>query len=327
MARINRRLRVWGWVTRRQVSAARMSEAEIAALQTRTVPANAVTNWIFGKIPAGVTLTGRTVPGPAGDIPVRVYQPPGASLAEGAARPLVVYFHGGGFVFGNLDLGNWICGTVADRVGAVVVSVDYRLAPKHRFPAAVEDAYAGLAWAAENAAGLGADGPVGVMGESAGATLAAVACLIAKERGGPALAHQALIYPAADMTGALNVAASQSNAPFLSAGEMAAYNRLYLGPDGDAAHPWASPLLAADHQGLPPALIQVGEHDPLRDSGERYAATLRAAGVPVKLTEYPGMPHGFVNFPGLSRGAGQAMAEVCAEQTAALAAPQRESAA
>jgi acetyl esterase len=322
MARINRRLRVWGWVTRRQVSAARMSEAEIAALQTRTVPANAVTNWIFGKVPAGVTLTDRTVPGPAGDIPVRVYQP----RVQAAARPLVVYFHGGGFVFGNLDLGNWICGTVADRVGAVVVSVDYRLAPKHRFPAAVEDAYAGLAWAAGNAAELGADGPVGVMGESAGATLAAVACLIAKERGGPALAHQALIYPAADMTGARDVAAAGVSSPFLSGDEMAAYNRLYLGPDGDAAHPWASPLLAADHQGLPPALIQVGEHDPLRDSGERYAAALRAAGVQVTLTEYPGMPHGFVNFPGLSRGAGQAMAEVCAEQAAALAAPQREGA-
>jgi acetyl esterase len=109
--------------------------------------------------------------------------------------------------------------------------------------------------------------------------------------------------------------------PFLSAGELAAYDRLYLGPDGDPANPWASPLLAKDHAGLPPALIQVAEHDPLRDDGKRYAAVLRAAGVPVRLTEYVGMPHGFVNFPGLSHAAHQALAEVCAEQAAALTRP------
>jgi len=213
-------------------------------------------------------------------------------------------------------MGDWLCGQVASRVGAVVVSVDYRLAPVHRFPAAVEDSYAALSWVAANSAGeVGAGGPLGVMGESAGGTLSAVMCLLARERGGPAISHQALIYPATDMT------AERENVqmPFLSSDEMAAYRRMYLGPDGDPANPWASPLLAKDHEGLPSALIQVAEHDPLRDDGMRYAAALRAAGVPVRVTEYVGMPHGFMNFPGLCRSAPQALSELCAEQTMALA--------
>ena len=319
MVQVDLRLRAWSWVTRRMANVATMSDAQVIAMQARRVPVNPVTNWLFGAVPASVAVADRTIPGPAGELLVRVYSPAVGDEEPGAAvRPLVVYFHGGGFVFGNVDLGNWICGTVADRVGAVVVSVEYRLAPSHRFPAAVEDSYAAFVWAAENAAELGATGPIGVMGESAGATLAAVTSLLARERGGPVITHQALIYPAVDITGQGAAAQADPDAPFLSAAEMAAYNRLYLGPDGDPAHPWASPLFAADHSGLPPALIQVAEHDPLRAGGERYAAVLRAAKVPVRFTEYVGVPHGFVNFPGLNRAAHQAMAEVCAEQSQAL---------
>ena len=316
MTQVDVRLRAWGWLTRRMAPVGTMSEAEVTALQARGVPANAVTRWLFGAVPAGVEVADRPVPGPAGDIPVRVYRP---SAAGSAARPLVLYFHGGGFVLGNLDMGNWICGAVAARVGAVVVSVDYRLAPAHRFPAAVEDCFAALDWAAKHATELGATGPIGVMGESAGGNLATVTCLLARDREGPSVSHQALIYPAVDMTAVHKTTAGPST-PFLSDAEIAAYHRLYLGPDGDAAHPWASPLLA-DLTGLPPALIQVAEHDPLRDGGNSYAAALRAAGVPVRLTEYDGMPHGFVNFPGLTRAAHQALAEVCAEQAAALTKP------
>jgi acetyl esterase len=319
MARVDLRLRVWGWLTRRMVSITTMSDAEVVALQARQVPVNPVTNWLFGTVPPKVDVADRLVPGPGGDLKVRVYRPAAAGTATTAGRPLVVYFHGGGFALGGLDMGNWICGLVAARVGAVVVSVDYRLAPAHVFPAAVEDCYAGFAWAAGNAAELGATGRIGVMGESAGGNLAAVTCLIARDRGGQAISHQALIYPATDMTKGPSATADPS-APFLSAAEISTYKRLYLGPDGDPANPWASPLLA-DHASLPPALIQVGEHDPLRDDGVRYAEALRAAGVPVRFTEYVGMPHGFVNFPGLSRAAHQAMAEICAEQSAALASP------
>jgi acetyl esterase len=314
------RLQAWGWLTRRQASVATRSEADVIAMQRRHVPDNVVFGWLFGKVAPGTEVSDRSIPGPGGDIPLRVYRP---VRALPGPRPLVVYIHGGGFVFGEPRMGDWLCSQVAVTVGAVVVSVDYRLAPVHRFPAAVEDCYAALTWAAANDSQLGAAGPLGVMGESAGGTLSAVMCLLARDRGGPAISHQALIYPATDMTahGQSAAAAASPRLPFLSQEEMAAYRRMYFGPDGDPGSPWASPLLADDHGELPPALIQVAEHDPLRDDGIRYATALRAAGVPVRLTEYVGMPHGFLNFPGLSRSAPQALAELCAEQTLALATP------
>ena len=319
MAPVGPRLRVWGAVTRRLSSVATRTDAEVIALQRRKIPDGGVTGLILGKTAPGVTRADRLIPGPGGDLPIRVYK---AETAPSGPRPLVVYLHGGGFVLGGgMRLGDWVCGQVAATVGAVVVAVDYRLAPVHRFPAAVEDCYATVVWAAANASELRAEGPLGVMGESAGGTLAAVVCLLARDRGGPAISHQGLSYPATDMT-AHDRPAEAASSLFLSPEEMAAYRRLYLGPDGDPADPRASPLLAADHSKLPPALIQVGEHDPLREDGVRYAAALRAAGVPVRLTSYVGMPHGFLNFPGLSHGAAQAAAELCAEQQAALAAPE-----
>ena len=323
MAGVDLRLRAWGWLTRRMVQIDTKSDADIIALQTRPVPVNGVTSWLFGPVAPGVAVTSRSIPGPGGELKVRVYRAPAAGAET--VRPLVIYMHGGGFALGGLDMGNWICSTVAARVGAVVVSVDYRLAPAHRFPAAPEDCYAALVWAAASAAELGATGPIGIRGASAGGNLAAVTCLLTRDRGGPAISHQALIYPATDMTTDAPASADPL-APFLSAAEMSAYKRLYLGPDGDPADPLVSPLLAADHAGLPPALVQVGENDPLREDGVRYAAALRAAGVPVRFTEYVGMPHGFVNFPGLARAAHQALAEVCAEQSAALS-PARQRAA
>jgi acetyl esterase/lipase len=326
MARMDLRLRAWGAVTRRQASVATRSEADIIALQSRKIPEGGLLGRILGTAGPGTVAGDRAIPGPAGDIPVRIYARPAAGTKQTGPRPLVLYYHGGGFVFGGgLRLGDWLCSQVAVNVGAVVVGIDYRLAPAHRFPAAVEDSYAALVWAAKNAAELGAEGPIGVMGESAGGNLSAVIAILARDRGGPALAHQALIYPATNMTAHGNEAATPAM-PFLSPAEMTAYRRLYLGPDGDPADPMASPLLAADHSNLPPALIQVAEHDPLRNEGIAYAAALRAANVPVRLTEYVGMPHGFLNFPGLSRSAPQALAELCAEQTAALA-PTEESAA
>jgi acetyl esterase/lipase len=318
MAPVDRRLRVFAWMVRRQGSIAGKSEAEVIALQSRHLPDNAVTSFIFGKVAPGIETSDRTIPGPDGDIAVRVYRRPGpVGPAGSGTRPLIVYFHGGGFVLGELRMGDWLCSQVASKVGAVVVSVDYRLAPRHRFPAAVDDCYAAVQWAAENASSLGAGGPVGIMGESAGGNLAAVVCLLARDRGGPAISHQVLIYPATDMT---SVPPATARTPFLTNAEMHAYRVHYLA-DADPGDPRLSPLLAEDHSKLPPALVQVGEHDPLRDGGVRYAGTLRAAGVPVRLTEYVGMPHGFLNFPGLCRLAPQALAEICAEQKAALAQP------
>jgi acetyl esterase len=324
MAPIYRRLRLWAWVVRRQATIASLSEAEVIALQARHAPDNAVTDFIFGKVAPGTEVSDRAVPGPAGDITVRIYRPARPGAMQGSPPkpgtvelPLVMNFHGGGFVFGELRMSDWLCSNVAVTVGAVVVSVDYRLAPRHRFPAAVDDCFAALQWAAKNAADLGAGGTIGVMGESAGGNLSAVMCLLARDRGGPAIGHQVLLYPATDMT---SVPPATASTPFLSAPEMRAYRGHYL--DGaDPGDSRVSPLLADDHSGLPPALIQVGEHDPLREDGVRYAGALRAAGVPVRLTEYVGMPHGYLNFPGLCRCAAQALAEICAEQKAALVEP------
>ena len=323
MARMDFRLRAWGAVTRRQSSVATRSEADVVAMQSRKIPDGGVVGAILGKAVPGTVVGDRSIPGPGGDLPVRVYAPVGG-VGVGVVsppRPIVVYFHGGGFVFGGgLRMGDWLCSHVAVNVGAVVVAVDYRLAPTHRFPAAVEDSYATLVWAAKNAAELGAEGRIGVLGESAGGNLSAVVALLARDRGGPTISHQALIYPATNMTTHGKSAAAVEQ-PFLSPAEMTRYRAMYLGPDGDPTDPMASPLLAADHSNLPPALIQVAEHDPLRAEGISYAAALRAAGVPVRLTEYVGMPHGFLNFPGLSRSAPQALAELCAEQALALATP------
>jgi len=321
MAPVDRRVRMWAWLVRQQGSVGTKTEAEVIAMQSRHTSANGVTNRIFGTVVPGTGVANRAITGPAGDIPVRIYRP---ARAGSGTWPLVLNFHGGGFVFGDLRLADWMCSSVAVTVGAVVVSADYRLAPRHRFPAAVDDCYAALVWAAENATGLGAGSPgqaapppIGVMGESAGGNLAAVMCLLARDRGGPKISHQALLYPPTDMT---RMPRKAEKALIIPEPDMLAYRRLYLG-DADPADPRVSPLLAADHTGLPPALIQVGEHDPLLEDGARYAAALRSAGVPVRFTEYVGMPHGYLNFPGICRGAPQAMAEICREQAAALTEP------
>jgi acetyl esterase/lipase len=314
MAPIDRRMRLWAWMVARQGSIGTKSDAEIIAMQSRPTPNNTFAGLIFGKVVPGTEVADRSIDGPGGAIRVRVYRP---EQPAAGGRPLILNFHGGGFVFGDLRLSDWMCSSVAVTVGAVVVSVDYRLAPVHPFPAAVEDCYAALAWAAENAADLGATERIGVMGESAGGNLSAVVCLLARDRGGPPISHQTLLYPPTDMT---QMSPDAANSLIISEPDMLAFRRLYLG-DVDPANPLASPLLAQDHSHLPPALIQVAEHDPLRDEGVRYAAALRSAGVPVRLTEYVGMPHGYLNFPGVSRSATQALAEICAEQTAALAQP------
>ncbi|MFE1646079.1 alpha/beta hydrolase [Microbacterium sp. P01] len=270
-----------------------------------------VASVLMGRSPKGVRVSDRVV----GGITVRVYTP-GTPGTPGSGRPLVVFFHGGGFVFGDLRGGDWMCGTVAKRLDAIVVSVRYRLAPRHPFPAAVDDCYAGLVWAAEYAADLGADpSRVGVMGESAGGNLAAVIALAARDRGGPMIAHQALLYPA---TGAGDTESRRANADgfILTAADMKRFGELYGGDEDD----WrVSPIRAVSLAGLPPAVVVVAGHDPLHDDGIRYAEKLREAGVPVDLIDYPAMPHGFLNFPRFARDAEPAINAVVEAQRAALA--------
>ena len=298
----------------RMGSIAKMDDARVRKAQTAKLGHNPLTDLVFGPVARGVELTDATATGAAGDVPIRVYRPRGHT----GPLPLVLNFHGGGWVLGSLDSADWLCSTVAAQLPAVVVSVDYRLAPGARFPAAAEDCYAALADVAGRAAALGADPDrIAVMGDSAGGNLAAVVALMARDRGGPVIGFQGLLYPATDLTMASPSIAENAHAPVLTRDDMVAFRAHYLG-DQDPTAPYASPLLAADHTGLPPALVQVAEHDPLRDDGLRYADVLRAAGVPVRVTQYVGMPHGYLSFPRLCRASGQAVAELVGEMRTVL---------
>ncbi len=237
----------------------------------------------------------RTIPGPQGDIPVRIYNPGGTG-----ALPALVYFHGGGWVLGSLDMVDGICRSLANRAGCVVVSVEYRLAPEHKFPVAAEDSYAATRWVAAYAAALGVDpARLAVGGDSAGGNLAAVVALMARDRGGPTLVQQLLIYPVTDS--ALDTPSYLENADgyLLTKDAMAWFWNHYARAAADRSNPYAAPLRASSLQGLPPALVITAEYDPLRDEGEAYAARLRAAGVPIELTRYHGMIHGFFGMAGV----------------------------
>ena len=287
-------------------SIAHATDAQIARSSGTSAP-EFFASILQGKKPGGVTREDRTVDG----IRIRIYRP---STSPGP-KPLIVYFHGGGFVYGDLRGGDWICGTVAKNLNAVVVSVHYRLAPKYPFPAGIDDCYAALVWAAANAASLGADASrLGVMGESAGGNLAAVVTLMARENKGPVIRHQALLYPA---TGAGDTESRRANADafILTAADMQKFGELYA---GDVADWRVSPIRAKSFAGLPPAIVLVGGHDPLHDDGTLYAEALHAASVDVELIDYPTMPHGFLNFPRFARDALPAIAAVVASQRAAL---------
>lgn len=234
----------------------------------------------------------------AGDIPVRIYWP---LVAEHSDLPVVVFYHGGGWSVGDLNTHDSVARAHAVGAEAIVVSVDYRLAPEYPFPAGVDDCWAALQWVGEHAAELGGDpARIAVAGDSAGANLAAVMAHLARDNGGPALVFQLLWYPS--VTGDLSLPSFTENAdaPVLDRDVIEAFLQWYL-PDVDISDPTTLPVTlapanAADFSGLPPAYIGTAEHDPLRDDGARYAELLNAAGVPAELSNEPTMVHGYVSF-------------------------------
>lgn len=237
----------------------------------------------------------RRIPGPGGEIPVRIYTPEG----EGPF-PALVYYHGGGWVIGNLDTVEVPCRLLTNRANCVVISVDYRLAPEHKFPAAAEDAYAAVQWVVDNASSIGVDSArVAVGGDSAGGNLAAVVALMAKDKGGPSISYQMLIYPVTNHNYDTQSYKDNAEGYFLTKSTMEWFWNHYLRIEEDGKNPYASPLLAEDVSGLPPALVITGGFDPLRDEGEAYAEKLKAAGVAVEATRYEGMIHGFFWLPGM----------------------------
>ena len=248
-----------------------------------------------------------SIPGPHQPIPIRVY---GGGSA--GAQPCLIYFHGGGWVICDLDTHDPICRGIAAESGAVVVSVDYRLAPEHKFPAALEDSYAATRWVFANAARLGIDPlRVAVGGDSAGGNIAAVVAMECRDAGGPPLALQVLVYPVTDLSSFGTPSYEEfAEGHYLTRSSMIYFRDQYLPSPADAARPEASPLLAADLRNLPPALILTAECDPLRDEGEAYAKRLGAAGVPVVSTCYTGMFHAFFGMRDVLEESRRAIREV-----------------
>ena len=234
-----------------------------------------------------------TIPGPAGDIPVRLYSPdPDTQL------PALVYYHGGGWVIGDLDSHDPLCRTLANRANVVVLSVHYRLAPEHKYPAAADDSYAAAQWVSEHGAEIGADGSrIVVCGDSAGGNLSAVVSLMARDRGGPELRGQVLIYPVTNLDfGTDSYRDNGDGSKGLSEDGMRWFWQHYVRTQSEGFEPYASPLRADTIADLPPALVITAEYDALRDEGELYAERLERGGIPTQLTRYDGVIHGFVSM-------------------------------
>jgi acetyl esterase len=250
-------------------------------------------------------------PGPAGPVPIRSYRPQG-SMAS-AVLPALVYYHGGGHTIGDLDTHDTLCRELCNRSGFAVFSVDYRLGPEHKFPAAVDDSFAALQWLASQAAMLSIDpAKIAVGGDSAGGNLAAVMSLIARDQGGPAIACQLLIYPATDLQFRSPSHKRNGQGYLLTTDVIEYFTACYLSGDADRLDWRASPALAENHRGLPPALVLTAGYDPLRDDGKDYADLLRAAGNKVEYIDYPGQIHGFITMGKVIAQANEAVA-LCAD--------------
>jgi acetyl esterase len=269
---------------------------------------------VFGPGPAVHKVEDRKIPGPAGEIPVRIYTP------SGKPGGILVYFHGGGWVVGDLASHDYVCRALTNETGCTVVSIDYRLAPEHKFPAGPEDCYAATQWASKNAASLGSDADhIAVGGDSAGGNLAAAVALMARDRGGPRIRHQMLIYPVTDA--AMNTASQKeftADGFVLSKLDMEWFWGYYLASPKDGENPYASPNRAKDLKNLPPAHIITASHDPLRDEGEVFAEQLKKAGNKVKVKRYEGVVHGFVSLQAVIDQGKTATRELAEELKASL---------
>ena len=259
----------------------------------------------------------REIPGPDSQVPVRIYTPEGSG-----PFPVLVWFHGGGWVLGDLDNSDGVSRHLTVTAGVVVVSVDYRLAPETKFPGPAEDCYYATKWVSENAASLNADpNRIAVGGDSAGGNLAAAVSLMARDRGGPSVGFQLLVYPVTDRNFSTISYRENGEDYSLTRDGMIWFWDHYLAKDSDADNPYASPLRAQRLKDLPPALVITAEYDPLRDEGEAYAHRLRNAGIPANSSRYDGMIHGFFGMSAAVDKGKQAIEEASAALQAAFAVP------
>jgi acetyl esterase len=262
-------------------------------------------------------VSDRTIPGPGGEIPIRIYTPAGTGSGP---LPCLIYYHGGGWVLGDIDGTDNICRMVANRTGCKIASVGYRLAPEHKFPAPLDDCYTALEWVAANGGSIGVDtGRLAVGGDSAGGNLAAAVALRARDEGGPALRMQLLVYPVTNHDFSTASYQTNGNDYLLTQDMMRWFWDHYLNGADDSKKAMVSPLQADSLNGLPRAFVLTGEFDPLRDEGEAYAERLREAGVKVVHKRYDGQIHGFWQMPGIFPSAMQAADDSAAELKAAFA--------
>lgn len=269
----------------------------------------------FERPGKAVETSDLSVPGPAAALFARRYQ-----AHPGDALPLVLFFHGGGFVTGSVGTTDSICRAIAQEVAAVVLNVEYRLAPEHPFPAAIDDAHTALRWAFENAEALGVDPErIAVMGESAGANISAVLAHMARDEGGPRLRHQVLVYPGPDASRSAPSMEENAQGAFLTRESIEYFDRCYAPRPEDRSDPRVSPILYPSFADLAGATIVTAECDPVRDEGRAYAEKLAGAGVEVALREYEGMPHGFFGMHALVDASEQAILFVSERLEAALA--------
>jgi acetyl esterase len=293
-----------------------MAALEAPLLHTLSVEdARAAMLMPTGELQAVGGIEDREIAGPAGKIPIRIYTPEGKG-----PFPVLVYFHGGGWVIGNIESHDPVCRELTHAADCITISVDYRLAPEHKYPAAPEDCYAATRWAVENASSFNGDPTrVAIGGDSAGGNLTAVVALMARDRGGPKLAYQLLIYPVTDHY-TRDKPSYEENAEgyFLTKDAMIWFWDYYISSEDEAKQPYAAPLQAQDLSGLPPAMVITAEYDPLRDEGELYAARLQESGVPVTLTRYDGMIHGFVSMYAVLDDGKKALADASAGLRAAF---------
>lgn len=254
-------------------------------------------------------VTDRTIPGPGGDLPVRIYTPEGSG-----PFPVIVYFHGGGYVLCNLDTHNQLCHEICNRSEAILVSVDYRLAPEHKYPAAVDDCLAATRWVAQNVKEYGGiPERMAVAGDSCGGTLATVTNIRIRDEGGPDLSGQLLVYPITDYYDPPTQSyIDNADGYFLTSDAMKWFLDLYLKSPAEANHPQVSPLRCDNLAGLAPAYVITAEFDPLRDEGDQYAQRLREAGVETVHKPCPGMIHGFYSQIGILDRSAQAIDDSCA---------------
>jgi acetyl esterase len=289
-----------------------MDEDDIRESRSMVYPRSRLVRGLLGAVSADIGIGYATAPARDGyEVPLRTYRPHGRRGR--GPLPVVIFFHGGGWVLGNVVNYDPVCSLLSDELGALVLSVDYRMAPEHRAPTAAHDCVDAARWVVGNGAAIGADpARIAVCGDSAGGNLAAVVAQAFRDDGLSSIRHQCLIYPATDLTMSSPSIFEHANAAILTKRSMDCFTAHYVPDERDRSDPIVSPLYG-DLEGLPPALIQTADLDPLRDDGTRYADALRAAGVEVRLTNYLGAPHGFASFPGATTIGGQHRAEIVSE--------------